>query len=113
MSRCWTHTGYVMPNGYGQVRVAGKTMLVHRAAYEILVGPIPAGLDLDHLCRNRACYNPDHLEPVTRKENLRRGFAARGSIVQHGTPSMYAYGCRCDDCRRGRSEYDQAKRAAR
>lgn len=45
---------------------------VHRAAYEVLVGPVPEGLELDHLCRVRHCYNPSHLEPVTRLENMRR-----------------------------------------
>jgi hypothetical protein len=47
-------------------------MVAHRYAYEWLIGPIPIGLDLDHLCRTRECVNPNHLEPVTRKENIRR-----------------------------------------
>ena len=59
--------------GYGYVWLDNKMQRVHRIAYEAIIGPIPANLELDHLCRNRACYNPEHLEPVTRKENTRRG----------------------------------------
>lgn len=74
---CWEWTGAKW-NGYGKtaVHVAnGKTKhwAAHRRAYELLVGPIPDGLQLDHLCRNRACVNPDHLEPVTGSVNVRRG----------------------------------------
>jgi hypothetical protein len=71
---CWEWTAGCNNSGYGIAYVApGKQKVAHRALYEELVGSIPEGLDLDHLCRNRRCVRPDHLEPVTRRENLRRG----------------------------------------
>lgn len=82
---CWPWLGHCQNGGYGQFGSGGKR-LTHRIAYEYLVGPIPDGLDLDHLCHtadpqcadnekcpHRKCCNPDHLEPVTRRENIRRG----------------------------------------
>src|SRR5262245_4852943 len=80
---CWTWTGPLHENGYGLFTryVAGfkrtdprrvLTRRAHRLSYEMFVGPIPRGLELDHLCRNRACVRPDHLEPVTHKVNCRR-----------------------------------------
>jgi hypothetical protein len=69
---CWLWTGYTC-KGYGQFCGRPGTRAAHRITYEILVGPIPQGMDLDHLCRVRACCNPAHLEPVTRRENLVRG----------------------------------------
>lgn len=59
--------------GYGTINLDGAMRQAHRASYECFVGPIPAGLDIDHLCRNPSCINPDHLEPVTCKENILRG----------------------------------------
>lgn len=70
---CWEWQASRMPNGYGRfVRDEGGSTLTHRIAYEMLVGPIPAGLQIDHLCRNRGCVNPAHLEPVTARQNVLR-----------------------------------------
>lgn len=71
---CWLWTGYTKPEGYGQYTTTGRRKFrAHRLAYELVVGPIPDGLSLDHLCRVRNCVNPDHLQPVTTRENCRRG----------------------------------------
>jgi hypothetical protein len=69
---CWEWCGELSSNGYGRVWRNNKRIAAHRAYYEQEVGPIPDGLQLDHLCRNRRCVNPDHLEPVTRTENQLR-----------------------------------------
>jgi len=70
---CWGWTACLNSNGYGMFKVAGRTVCAHRFAYELLVGPIPEGLVTDHLCRNRSCVNPGHLEPVTNAVNILRG----------------------------------------
>ncbi|MDE2097003.1 MAG: HNH endonuclease [Patescibacteria group bacterium] len=72
-SGCWLWTAALQSNGYGYTRDSSGMRLAHRAVYTALRGPIPAGLDLDHLCRVRCCVNPAHLEPVTRQVNLLRG----------------------------------------
>lgn len=71
---CWVWTGAKSSAGYGQVRIDGKLHYTHRLTWESLVGSIPDGKEIDHLCRNRACCNPDHLEPVDRRTNIRRGY---------------------------------------
>lgn len=78
---CWEWRGYVHPSGYGQFWLNGRNQYAHRVAYEALIIPIPRGLQLDHLCRNRACVNPGHLEPVTSRVNTLRGdsYAARAA----------------------------------
>lgn len=71
---CWEWTGAKNALGYGRVRSeTGDGVYAHRAMFELVVGPIPAGLNLDHLCRNTRCVNPDHLEPVSQRENVLRG----------------------------------------
>lgn len=70
---CWNWIGYIHSDGYGGFWINGKTKQAHRIAYELIKGKIPNGLQLDHLCRNRKCVNPDHLEPVTARENILRG----------------------------------------
>lgn len=74
---CWLWTGGKNTSGYGQCSVGRGTQVAHRIVYEALVGPIPNGLTLDHLCRVRHCVNPAHMEPVTKGENTRRGKAAK------------------------------------
>lgn len=77
-SGCWLWTGYKR-GGYGRFRLADGVMVeAHRANFEFHKGKIPDGLVLDHLCRNRSCINPDHLEPVTIQENIRRGETGQG-----------------------------------
>lgn len=63
--------------GYGRIYHDGRTRPTHRVAFELFRGPIPAGFDINHLCRNKACMNPTHLEAVTRSENLRYDYAIK------------------------------------
>ena len=71
LGACWVWTGAKVW-GYGVIGFNGKQWKAHRYAYTRVVGPIPEGLELDHLCRTRSCVRPDHMEPVTHAENMRR-----------------------------------------
>jgi len=82
---CWNWTAYLNEDGYSKFRLNGKHRFGHRVAYEWFVVPIPDGLTIDHLCRNRKCVNPSHLEVVTHKENVLRGTApsAQHAVKTH------------------------------
>lgn len=77
---CWEWQGATIRNGYGAFgSYKGSTQVgAHRVSYELTIGEIPSGMEIDHLCRNRSCVNPDHLEVVTRKENQLRSNSVSG-----------------------------------
>lgn len=83
---CWPWLGYCRDGRYPWMHYEGRPLAAYRVAYILLVGPIPEGLQLDHLCRVASCVNPSHLEPVTQQENIRRQLEA----ITH-CPSGHAY----------------------
>ena len=117
-SGCWEWTAAIIQtSGYGQFQSArpSTSVLTHRIAYEALVGAIPEGLTIDHLCRNKLCCNPDHLEPVTRGENSRRAimqnrptrcphgheYAPENTITKHRADGQVNRTCRtCTEARK-------------
>ena len=108
---CWLWTGPVTGGGYGQISIGRRIdgfRPAHRVSYELHVGPIPAGLDLDHLCRVKICVNPAHLEPVTRRENLMRGNAV-GQGTLAGSRASVAAKLSMTHCRKGH-EYGPNRR---
>lgn len=109
----WEWLGELKTTGYGRFWNGTIEIYAHRFSYELYVGEIPEGLFIDHLCRVRSCVNPEHLEPVTTAENLKRGEHRSDSThCKHGhkfTPEntysppsqpFYRY---CRECRRRRS----------
>lgn len=92
---CWESTLSLNAQGYTQVRWKGRTMRLHRLIYTHLVGPVPLDIHLDHLCRNRACCNPRHIEPVSGRENVMRGdgFASVNANKTH-CPRDHEYDAR-------------------
>ena len=82
---CWAWAGARNSKGYGlYTPVRRGVFMAHRFAWESHVGPIPEGLQIDHLCRNRSCVRPDHLEPVTLQENIRRGAKSTATHCKYG-----------------------------
>jgi hypothetical protein len=120
---CWLWTASTSGKGYGKMGVGGRKghqVYAHRFSYELLVGPIPPGLELDHLCRVHHCVRPDHLDPVPHQENALRGL--RGVLTTH-CPAGHAYspentyvngGKRfCRACQRARDAAYRARKANR
>lgn len=125
LGKCWIWQGHTV-RGHGRIGIKKERYIVHRVVYELLVGKIPEGLEIDHLCRVRACCNPKHLEPVTRRENQIRGFSpvglnARKTHCSHGHPfereNLYVHtdGSRvCRTCGRlAQAGYRKRRHAAR
>lgn len=85
---CWEWTGALDALGYARFRdhAGARKGMAHRWAYEHTIGPIPDGLELDHLCRNRKCVRPIHLEPVTHAENMHRSYWAQQTTCRRGHP---------------------------
>lgn len=104
---CWLWSAGKESNGYGIMRIDNRNRSVHRLSYELLVGEIPEGLVIDHLCRVRHCVNPDHLEAVTRQENTKRGlpgqphmFCNQGHPFTEENSAPQKNGKFCRICRR-------------
>jgi hypothetical protein len=117
VSECVKWAGALNSSGYGVTRRAGRLVLAHRAAYEEQHGPIPDGLELDHLCRVRSCVNPEHLEPVTHAENMRRSarlitHCPHGHFYDEANTSYNGTARRCRTCKNER-ERDRGRRRLR
>lgn len=125
---CWLWSRSTTDDGYGQISVKRAMIRAHQVVYELFVGPVPAGLQLDHTCRTSRCANPWHLDPVTSAENTRRGNACLSlpdrskwthCVNGHAFDERNTYvhpvtGYRnCRRCRADRQKvYDDARRAA-
>lgn len=116
---CWLWTGHTAGGGYG--RTGWPVRMAHRVIFEALVGPIPARMTLDHLCRVPTCVNPDHLQVVSERDNILRGFAppalnARKTHCRRGHPlagenvTLYRGTRRCRACQR---MFDQTYKSRR
>ncbi len=91
LGNCWLWTAYHRSDGYGQFRESPRTVRVHRWAYEQEYGPIPDGLQLDHLCRVHSCVKPSHLEAVTAAENSQRGETGLHQRIKIYCPQGHPY----------------------
>ena len=120
---CHIWQAYTDTDGYGRFKVNGRMVNSHRFAYELFVGPIPAGLQIDHLCRARNCVNPAHMEPVTTQENTLRGDSGKHHAVKTHCPQGHPYAGenlyvrpdgrrKCRACQRDHDRADRARKRA-
>jgi len=116
LGACWIWTGYLNEDGYGNMGDGNRGMTsTHRLSYLLHVGEIPDNLVIDHLCRNRACCNPAHMEAVTQEENIRRGEATwvvskKNGVCRNGHPKNYDGECRV--CMKNRNPAKRLKKVA-
>lgn len=121
---CWVWSASRSSRGYGTFTIRGRTSRAHRVSYEHHVGPIPADRVIDHLCRNRACVNPEHMEPVTIRENTMRGVGVtaqnactarcpQGHLLMGENLLMRRQGRECRECRRAHDRVARKRARAR
>lgn len=106
---CWEWTGAIHL-GYGRIKINGVNLLAHRISYEYWKGTIPNNLEIDHLCRNRYCVNPLHLEVVTRQENTIRGISPERNLLKTHCPYGHPYNDENTRKRRGGRECKECGR---
>ena len=116
---CWIWKGGTRgKNGYGAIKIDGKTVSVHKYAYTKLKGEIPDKHDISHTCNNKLCVNPDHIIAITRKQNYDNA-VKRGTITppknehlkKHPSLSAYRNGCHCDGCKKLKAEAQRRYRS--
>ena len=111
--KCWTWMGAKTAKGYGQIWVDGKSDYAHRISFEMHKGPIPDGLEIDHLCENPSCVNPGHLEAVTHAENIRRAARRIDYANSRKTHCMHGHALSGENLRPDKGGRRQCRECAR